>query len=258
MKIIHLSDTHLLDHSSNKLYGIKPAKRLKRAFESIMSFHSDALFVTITGDLSQSGCEDSYRTLKKLSGKLIMPLFPILGNHDVRAVFSRVFPQFVNDGFVQYVREFEGRVFIFVDTLVEREEYGALCDQRLQWLGEQLEKYSDKAVYIFMHHHPLASGLMRMDSVANFRSLEEFWRQLESYPNIRHIFFGHIHHPMYATKNGIGLSSTRSTAFQVPYRTDMPEEYVSKLIQPAYSVIKIDDAGVSSHLYEYLIEGKFS
>jgi len=254
VKIIHISDTHLLGAPSAKLYGLKPAKRLKKAFKNIEAYHANSSFVVITGDLTNGADPKAYAQLKKYADGLCVPVFPLMGNHDNRKKFWKYFPEFREGDFVQYVREFDGRVFIFLDTLVDGEEYGELCDSRLAWLGEQLEHYAGRKVYLFMHHHPIPSGLYRMDNVANFRSAKPFWKLLARHASVEHIFFGHTHRPMQAVHRGISLSSTRSTTFQVAYRPKEQTEHLTTTVQPAYSIVRFDGEDMVIHLCEYLGE----
>ena len=254
MKFIHLSDTHLLGAPSEKLYGLKPAKRLKKAFKNIQAHHANADFIVITGDLTNDADVRAYAQLKKYIDGINIPVFLLVGNHDHRKRLWKYFPEFRDGDFVQYVREFDDRVFLFLDTLVEGEEYGELCDIRMAWLEKQLKRYSDRKVYLLMHHHPIHSGLQRMDTVGNFRSAKAFWKLLSRYDSVQHIFFGHVHRPMQAIHRSISLSSTRSTTFQVAYRPDEQTEHLTNTVQPAYSVVNFDGDNTVIHLCEYLGE----
>ena len=254
MKFIHISDTHLLGDASEKLYGLKPAKRMEKAFKNIHLYHRNASFVVITGDLTNDADPHAYGQLRQYVDDLSIPVFPLMGNHDDRKTFWQYFPEFREGDFVQYVREFDERVFIFLDTLVEGEEYGELCDSRLAWLEEQLAHYAGRKIYLFMHHHPIPSGLYRMDHVANFRSARAFWKLLARYKSVKHIFFGHLHRSMQAVHDGISLSATRSTTFQVAYRPTEEAEHLTTTVQPAYSVVRFDDEDMVIHLCEYLGE----
>jgi len=137
---------------------------------------------------------------------------------------------------------------------VEGEEYGRLCKRRLHWLEERLKEYADEKVYLFMHHHPIPSGLHRMDTVGNFRSAEVFWELLERFGGVEHLFFGHLHRPMQAVHHGVPLSATRSTTFQVAYRPDTQTEHLTTTVQPAYSVVTLTGEDTAIHLCEYLGE----
>ena len=240
--------------TSDKLYGLKPAKRLKKALKNIQMHHCDSDFIVITGDMTNDGEVGAYKLLRKYIEGIDIPVFPVMGNHDNRKAFWKIFPEWKEGEFLQYAREVDGSVCLFLDTLVEGEEYGMLCDARLEWLEEKLEHYSDRRIYLFMHHHPIVSGLFRMDSVADFRSTKAFWALLSHYKSVRHVFFGHVHRPIQAFHRGITLSSTRSTTFQVSYLTDEKEESLTNTVQPAYSIVKLNGKDTIIHLCEYLSE----
>jgi 3',5'-cyclic AMP phosphodiesterase CpdA len=257
LKFIQISDTHLIEDWQPSIYGIDPTFRLEKAIESINKWHKDTSFITITGDLCNQASKEVYAKLHAITKNSILPIYPILGNHDNREIFAKFYPELMDDGFVQYVKKIDGKIFIFLDTLVKGKPYGKLCDTRFKWLSIQLQKYKNKPIYICMHHHPIKCGLYEMDNKANFKTSEFFWNLLRKYNNIKHISFGHIHRIMHSTKNGISLHSTRSTAFQVAYRPDSKEEFLTNEENPTYAIIDIDknnDARV--HHHEYLNEDR--
>ncbi len=253
MKILHLSDTHLIGDDEPSLYGIDPALRLKRAFSSMQKYHSDVSFLVITGDLSDDGSIASYKKLHNIIQDSNLDTYLILGNHDKRDNFRAYFPEFFTDGFVQYDKKFDNKVFLFLDTLVESYPYGTLCDKRMEWLSDRLKEYKDREIYLFMHHHPIDSGLYEMDNIANFKTSDEFWKLLEGYQNVRHIAFGHLHRIFHGIKNGVSFHSTRSSTFQVSLKQRDMEELLTNSENPTYSVINIDKY-LSIHHHEYMDE----
>ena len=255
MKIIQLTDTHLSGVDRGNVYGLNPAYRLKRAIKSINQFHADAAFIVITGDLADVASVGAYEILSKIIKKSKVPVYPILGNHDMREPFGNVFPEYSSSGFVQYVKEIEGKAFLFLDTLVEGKRYGVLCEKRLKWLRKALVKYRKQPLYIFMHHHPVDSGLYEMDTEADFRSKEAFWELLDKRKNIRHITFGHLHRIMHANRGMLGMHSTRSTTFQVSYQPHEKLEYLTNRERPTYAVMTIEENEILRiHHHEYLDE----
>jgi len=239
MKIIHLTDTHLLGADRANLYGINPAYRLKKALKSIQQSHGDAKFIVITGDLVDEATPNAYKVLKEIIQKSEIPVFLMLGNHDKRSYFSEVFPQFIEEKFCQYVHKAGKRVFIFLDTLIEDKRYGKLCEERMVWLEEKLEKYKNIPVYLFMHHHPVPSKLYEMDHLADFRTRKSFWKLIDRYENIKHIAFGHLHRILHASNGSVTLHVTRSTTFQVAYQTKNKIEYLTNKEKPTYAVMEI-------------------
>ncbi len=258
MKVIQLSDIHLTDGYSSFLYGINPHLRLQEALKSINQYHSDADFIAITGDLADKASLKTYEIFKKISDESKLPIYPILGNHDKRDIFASCFPEFLSDGFVQYVIKKNDKVHIFLDTLVEDRSYGELCLSRMSWLKDRLEEYGDNLVYIYMHHHPIDSSMQEFDSVANFRSSEEFWGLLAKHTNVKHISFGHLHRIMHSTKHNISLHCTRGTTFQVSYQPRSEVEYLTNEENPTYAIIEsMSDESVRVHHHEFMSEDKF-
>lgn len=258
MKFIHISDTHLTSDIQPSLYGIDSYFRLEIALRSIDKWHSDAKFVVITGDLCNNVSDFAYAKLQSIVKNYDIDIYPMLGNHDRRDLFEPYFAKFIHEGFVQYVKNIDDKVFIFLDTLVEGKPYGEFCDSRLKWLENQLKRYSKENIYLFMHHHPIACGLYEMDNQANFRTSKEFWKLLGRFKNIKHISFGHIHRIMHSVKNGISMHSTRSTTFQVAYKPNSKVEYLTNEENPTYAIIDIDkDGDTRVHHHEYMNEDRF-
>jgi len=257
MKIIQLSDLHLIGNNTKSLYGIDPNFRFKKALESIEKNHSDAEFIVITGDLTDNASCKAYETLKENINNTQIPVYIILGNHDKRDIFSNYFPDFIDNGFCQYIKKIDDKVHIFLDTLVEGKPYGELCSFRMKWLKNRLDEFIKDYVYIYMHHHPICSGLWEMDNIANFKSSEDFWNLLKNYNNIKHISFGHLHRIMHSTQQNISLHSTRSTAFQVAYKPNSKVEYLTNEESPTYAIIDIlEDGNTRVHHHEFMNEDK--
>ena len=83
----------------------------------------------------------------------------IIGNH-----FLDVFKAHPSmpQGFIQYSVELEESLWLCLDTLNDGQRHGILCQERLDWLDDQL-KSAQKPVYLFMHHPPFEVGLASMD-----------------------------------------------------------------------------------------------
>ena len=100
--------------------------------------------------------------LKDMLGAFPLPYFLMMGNHDDRDVFLRIFDNYHQDpmGFIQFKYQCSAGTFIFLDTSKEGadEHEGQLCDARLEWLKEQLIAAEDEPVFIFMHHPPFEIG----------------------------------------------------------------------------------------------------
>ena len=103
IKIIHISDTHLIA-PSKKLFGIDGWNRLEKAIASINQHHQDADFLVLTGDITDAGDEQAYRAFIPAMQQLCCPYYLLIGNHDNRETMQNIMPdlQWNPDGFLQY------------------------------------------------------------------------------------------------------------------------------------------------------------
>lgn len=257
MKIIHLTDTHLIE-PGYLLYGLDPALRLKQAIQSINEHHADADKVIITGDLTHWGQISAYETLRECIGTLIPECTLLLGNHDNREIFRDIFPDALQDnfGFVQGCVETEQGVFIYLDTNQPGTHVGWYCDQRFEWLNEQLDQYAGQNKFIFMHHPPFLIGLEPMDRISLLQK-DKFLGALEKHKtSVRHIFFGHVHRPISGNWQGISFSTLRATSHQVWLDFTEKGEIPGSHEPPAYSVVLIKDESVVVHTHDFLDDSK--
>ena len=256
MKIIHLTDPHIIGAVRANLFGLNPTDRLKKAIKSINRDHSDAKFIAITGDLADNATKKAYINYKSIIKSSKIPVYSILGNHDNRVFFKEVFSEFKDNDFIQFDFTIDNCAFIFLDTLDSGNMNGVLCSDRYKWLKEKLKKYKIYNVYIFMHHHPVECGLYEFDTTARFKNKSKFWKTLGKYSNIRHISFGHLHRIMTATKDGVSMHCTRSTAFQVALNMNSKAECLTNKEKPTYAVMDINGENFRIHHHEFLDENK--
>ncbi|MDX1809153.1 MAG: phosphodiesterase [Sulfurospirillaceae bacterium] len=252
MKFIHISDTHII--SGNKShYASDPIYKLKKAVESINKYQSGADFAVITGDLSDNGALESYEILKNILDNLSIPYYLILGNHDDRENYLKVFPDpFATQPFTHFSKIIDNSLLLFLDTLDVSSHSGHLCESRFEWLENELAQNNHLPAYIFMHHPPVVIHHDMMDSMG-FNDKEEFWKTIEKTQNVKHIFFGHVHLIINGVFNGVGYSSTRSTNHQVALHSSVNEHYNSHE-SATYAIVSIDSEQVNCITHEYLNE----
>ena len=138
MKIIHLSDPHIY---IDKIHGIDPVSKFKKALSHIKNNHGDADLFAITGDITDLGDKDSYQLFIKIIDEADLPknLNPqlIIGNHDNRDEFKINFPNIETDpnGFIQYFKDIDNKRLIFIDTNLINTHQGHYCEERQEWLN---------------------------------------------------------------------------------------------------------------------------
>lgn len=217
MKLIHISDIHI---NPEELHGVNPVRHFKDALAHIEKYHLDAGKIVITGDLTHYGQLESYQILRdmldrsELKGRVKPKL--MIGNHDLRENFAKVFPDEPIDenGFYQSFEETPAGLFVYLDTKKQDDHSGEYCAKRRKWLGSVLDKARAKkqAVWLFMHHNPVKVYVANADQI-NIVDESDFHEVLMEYRDcIRHIFFGHCHYTLSGSVCGIPFSAPRGTS----------------------------------------------
>jgi 3',5'-cyclic-AMP phosphodiesterase len=254
MKLIHITDTHLVEPGL-KLYGLDPKARLDAAIADINRHHADAELAIVTGDLTHWGEVSAYQNLLNSMNRLRVPYVTLVGNHDRRAACLDVLAAAPRDahGFVQGWRDTSRGRLMFLDTLDEASHAGQMCERRLQWAARTLaEAPADRPIYLFMHHPPFEVGIHMMDRIALLERAA-FAEVIRSHRNrIRHLFFGHVHRPISGSWMGIPFSTLRGTNHQVWFDLSAGAPHLTSHEPPAYAVVLIGDETVVVHNHDYL------
>ena len=255
MKIIHLSDPHIF---TDKIHGIDPVDRFKKALDHINTNHNNADLFVITGDITDQGDKESYQLFQEIVDSINLPknLEPklIIGNHDNRKIFKDTFSFILldNNGFIQYCIDIEDNKFIFLDTNLEGTDQGHFCNQRQQWLINKLEEGLEKNIYLFMHHNPLPTGHIKSDGLG-LQQIKEFKKILIKYKEtIKHIFFGHQHITTSGKYLGITFSSPRSTWSPLIPNFSETFRLGTAYTDPNYNVILLQKDSLIVHSEDFL------
>lgn len=196
-----------------------------------------------TGDLTDKGDDGSYARLADVLSGCDWPVYPCVGNHDVRSAFSAQFPGFTDDeGFIQYVVDAGPLRLIVIDTLEEGRHGGAFCATRAAWLSARLAENRLCPTYIVMHHPPVDSGIdwMTTDPVEPW--VARFTAALAGATNLRGLICGHLHCSLTVQWNGLTVAVCSSSAPQValdlrPIDPEQPDDRAMIVADaPAYAL----------------------
>jgi 3',5'-cyclic AMP phosphodiesterase CpdA len=268
-KLIVFTDLHILPEGG-RIIGLDPSERLRKGIAHVNLYHPDTHHVLFTGDLTHRGDVASYQRLRDLLSELRCPYSLLLGNHDQRENFLSVFPEAPLDanGFVQQALDIaphtgqgvhpDGARLLLLDTLFAPpynfpDSYsGFLCEQRMDWLAQQLASAGKRPVHIFMHHPPHATGFVGMDAIA-LKNGEAFYELLLHHGNVRHIFAGHVHRTISGTSHGIAFSVFKSPCHQQPMPFAAEDTTLSVDEPGAYGIVLLRPDGVLVHTEDYEI-----
>lgn len=238
MKLVHLSDLHLVP-PGERLWGLDPVARLEACLRDIARYHSDADFCVISGDLTERGDAEAYMALKSRLERFPLKTFLMLGNHDDRDTYFEVFDDAPKDdkGFAQEMHLTSDAAFLFLDTLEPGQSSGSYCKARCTWLERMLDRAGDVPIYIFIHHPPFDIGIPFLDRVK--LADHEAIARITADRTIHHLFFGHVHRPVFCTWQGILCSAVPGLAHQVPLVAETVSTQYS-IEPPIYAVVTVD------------------
>ena len=251
MKIIQVTDMHLTD-IGGRIHGLDPLYELQRCISKINTDHSDADLCVFTGDLTSGGPVGAYRSLRECLVQLAMPYVLLIGNHDSRPNFMKIFSDLPHDenGFIQSVIKTDVGHLLFLDTNLAESDTGHYCKQRQAWLDQRLEDAQGQPVYLFMHHPPGETGLRGIDDrrFVDGKMLEE---SLSRHDDIRYLFCGHVHKTITGNWRGYPYSAIRGTNHGTSYdwSGEPMEEYHEA---PQYAVIYLNDVSTFVHVHDFL------
>ena len=193
MRIVQLSDPHIVPADRQPVHGQDTLERLRAAVDAVNQLSPAPDLVVMTGDQINDGSEDSYLALKGVLPTLRFPCHMALGNHDYRPVFRRVMlgESATNSAPYYYTLDRDGHRVIVLDTQDEGEVSGRLDDAQLNWLEHELS--SGLPSVICMHHPPVPVGVSWMDELM-LQDSGRFLRICEARSSLRLILCGHVHH----------------------------------------------------------------
>ncbi len=257
-KVIVFTDIHI--DVEPRADAPNAEERLAAGVAHVMAHQRNADRVIITGDLTHKGDIASYERIRDLLVPLKLPVHLLVGNHDHRENFLKVFPETPTDpnGFVQSVIETPDVRLILLDTLFGPPyEYpashaGKLCQDRLSWLQNILTE-SDKPCVILMHHPPMKTGFAAMDPIM-LRDSDAFYEIVEDAGTVTHLICGHIHRTISGSHRGLSYSMFKSFVGQMPLNFETTDTQVEVNEPPAYGVLLMTSQGIAAHSEDFLFD----
>ena len=232
-QLVWMTDLHYA--AAEDVAGIDVRARLSTAVAHINTHYAGAAFCVITGDMVQFETLETYQALKAQLAALNIPYLPMVGNHDDRAMMKAHLdvPGNCMTEFVQYSVATDAGLFLCLDTQKVGSEAGEFCATRMAWLRDALDRAGDVPVFIFMHHPPMDLDLPAQDEI----QLEQgaaFVDLVAGYPNVRHLFMGHVHRATAGSIRGIPYTTMRAMSFLAPApKPDWDWDGFKPVLEPA-------------------------
>ncbi|MBV8170932.1 MAG: phosphodiesterase [Candidatus Eremiobacteraeota bacterium] len=225
---IQVSDTHLFEDASTKLWDVAPDQALDTAVEALSGLDGKPSFILVTGDCSADGSEASYLRLAGKLQRLGAPVYYIPGNHDDAQRMARLLAgRAINPG-DKLTQDFDaaGWRFILLDSSVPDQDWGALGKDQIEWLRGALAQRQDVPTMVVVHHNPLPIGSAWLDTMT-IADADQLVPLIDAAPQVRAVLFGHIHQETNEERGSTKYLSVPSTFFQFkPHSATFAEDKV--------------------------------
>jgi Icc protein len=241
MQILQITDPHLYGSAGGMLRGVQTDASLRQVLDDAFARVPDYAAVLVTGDLVQDD-PSGYLRFRSIFGSLQKPVLCIPGNHDEPEAMRRALaqPPF------QYCGTYAaaGWQFIMLDSYDAGHVGGRLAKSELERLDRTLANSSAHAM-VCLHHHPIAMESRWLDSIG-LANADEFWRVVDSHPQVRAIAWGHVHQAYDGARGGVRLIATPSTCAQFLPKS---ERYEVDSRPPAYRRVYLrPDGSINSEV----------
>ncbi len=250
-KLLVISDLHLTT-DGERVIGLDPEKLNKAVLAQALERHSDASALILLGDLAHSGQSAAYTALRELLAPVKMPILPMVGNHDRREAFVAAFPDAPHSkgGFIQTACDFGNWRALTLDTLLgppyrEDEHFGFLCEDRLEWLKDQVARASGRPLLVCTHHPPFQTGIPGMDKIRLSNGAEVL--DILADHGSAYLICGHVHRTISGTTRGVPWSMIKSPCHQGPLDLNSGDSSLSLDETGGYAIVLLTENGVIVH-----------
>ena len=209
MRILQITDCHLLPEVGAKIYGTDTFRSLSSVLQSALALPERPDLIVATGDLSEDGSDGSYQRLRQILLDAGLPVYVIAGNHDsVEAMRRSLIGGPIR---MEPCLDLEAWRIVFVDSKVEGEPHGYLEKAELRRLGETLSADSERPAIVCLHHSPIRPC---PSTGCHLENADELIAVLDSHANARAVLAGHSHLAMERCIRHATLLTTPATSSQ--------------------------------------------
>lgn len=235
VRILHITDTHILPNEGDTLKGVDTFKCFERVFDHIQRGQPYSAIIH-TGDVVHDDI-NAYKRLAKRLKHYQKPIFACAGNHDSLLDMREALRP--NVQCVHSTHIGEHWQVLFLHSPVEHSDHGHISEADLNWLNHWLSATPNKHTLIATHHHPISVGSGWMDDI-KMDNGDALMATLARHPHVKGIVFGHVHQAFDALFKQIRILATPSTCIQfAPNQTEFGTD-----TQPAgYRILNLHDDG---------------
>jgi Icc protein len=260
---VHLTDTHIMAggrwQARSGAWEFDTTASLQQVIDAVNTLEPRPAFAVFGGDLASpdllehhrvwgpEAYEASYRLLQELIRALPCPIYMLIGNHDNRIAFHRIFGHAVStpDAPHYYSFDYQGYHFVTLDSQQPGAPGGCLDSLQLTWLRQDLDASRGQPTLVFVHHHPWPLGLAWIDAML-LHNGEELLRLLQTYPEVRWVICGHVHIDQVMQRDGVTVMTTPSTCVQLSKVSQTPKMFPGP---PGFRLIQVKGLALSTRVF---------
>lgn len=230
--LLQLTDAHLKKEAGGQLLGINVRDSLSAVIAHASHCGVSPDYVIATGDIAQDGSCEAYEHFLSQSAVFDCPVYWLAGNHDSVSAMNDIsacdvrFPRVI-------VNEFW--VVVLLHSPVERQAYGLLCREDIDFIERVSSLHSNKHLLIALHHQPVPVGSVWLDNIG-LKNSPELMAALKDIKNVKVLLWGHVHQAFDEVVEGVRCLASPSTCVQFQ---PLAEDFSIAKQSPGYRWLKL-------------------
>jgi Icc protein len=247
MRLLHISDLHIVPEVGEHIYGVDSYASLQLVLEQGVAASPD--LIVATGDLAERGDSASYRRLRVQLLSTGLPVFVVPGNHDSP---KRIAEDLCGDRIrATDVHDQDGWRLVFLNSRVRGEPQGELSADQLGQLERSVVEAPASHFLVALHHTPIAPC---PSFGCHLVGASDFLDRLSSHSNARAVIAGHSHIEAEAKFRSLQVVTTPSTCAEAIHDaaascSDLGDFWASHRFNPGrhgYRTIDLEPEGAFS------------
>ena len=238
--LLHITDTHLYRDSEGTLLKMNTRNSLDHVIKFAKQNETEIDLILATGDISQDGSVEAYKSFMNIIADLGVPYRWIPGNHDNPDVMEEVA---YGTNICEKLIQVNNWQIVLLNTCVLGQAHGNLAAGEIEFLEDNLHIVeSDVSVdhcLICLHHNPTKANASWMEEIG-LNNGEQFFEIIAQFKKPRCVVYGHIHQELDYVHDDIRCLCTPSTCIQFkPNVTSFAEDKVN----PGYRTLRLFEDG---------------
>jgi len=211
LRVLQISDFHLRQKAGDTLLGVDTEQCFKDTLAAALADNPPPDLALLTGDLAQDASPETYQRLRSNLAHLPCPIYCLPGNHDDSSLMAEFLAK--PAVYCESRIEFDSWQIICLDSCIPNSPNGRLAAEQLAILEHWLTICPDHFTLIALHHPPIPTGSVWLDTMQLQNSVE-FLAMLRGREQVKGVIFGHIHQELDGEEAGLRLLGCPSTCFQ--------------------------------------------